>query len=401
MDIHWFIFKIVMILAAFGFVQGVAFFVTFLERKQSALMQDRVGANRAGIPIPFIGKKLSCWGLFYNGNLVLWGLINNMADGLKMILKEPFTPIATDKFLYHLALYFAVVPVIAIFAVIPFGDVFIPEQFYYDWCPIVKDIMVAVFGTGTYSMQVAELDIGILFVFAFAGLAIYAAVLGGWSSNNKFSLLGAMRACAQMISYEIFLGMAVLGLLFIYQTMNVNELVDRQNELVFGFLPKWGIVTQPLAFILFYIAQMAENKRVPFDMPEAESELILGYHTEYNGMRAGLFIFGEFMESVAIAGVMTVLFLGGYHLPWLGSAGFVFPGGYEIALSHPTVVILRLVAFTGKVFVLLWFQQLVRWTLPRFRYDQVMNLGWKGLLPLSIINLIVTVLVVVLLDTLA
>jgi NADH-quinone oxidoreductase subunit H len=401
MDTYWFIFKLVTILGTFGFIMGLGFFVTILERKQSALMQDRIGANRAGIPIPFISKKLSLWGIFYNGKLVLWGIINNLADGIKMITKEPFVPQATDRLLYHLALYFAVVPVIALLAVIPFGGVFIPDKFYYAWCPWLKDVMVFIFGGGrAYQLQVANLEIGILFIFAVAGMAIYGAVLGGWSSNNKFSLLGAMRGCAQMISYEIFLGVSMLGVLFIFGTFDMNTLVNKQQGLLFGFLPKWGIIVQPFAFLLFYIAQLAENKRMPFDLPEAESELTLGYHTEYNGMKAGLFVFGEFMETAAVAAVMVALFLGGYHLPWLSDQGFAWPWGGTLNLSHPTVVILRVVTFSAKVVFLIWLQQLVRWTLPRFRYDQVMNLGWKGLLPLALLNLVITVIVVAIWDSL-
>lgn len=398
MDIYTFIFKVVMILAVFGFVQSLGFLVVVLERKQSALMQDRIGANRAGIPIPFISDKLSLWGIFYQGKLVLWGVINCMADALKMLLKEPFTPKAYDKFIYNLAIYFAVVPGLVAFALIPFGDRFIPSQFYYSWCPWLRDVMVYIFGSGEYLLQIANLNAGLLFILAFTGLAIYGAILGGWSSNNKFSLIGAMRGCAQMISYEVFLGISLLGVLFIYGTVDIYELVNKQNnELLLGFLPKWGIVTQPLAFILFYVAQMAENKRAPFDLPEAESEIILGYQTEYNGMRSGLFMLGEFMEVVTVSAVMVVVFLGGYHIPWLYNTGFVFPWGGEFHLAHPTVVILRLLAFTGKVLVLVWFQQLVRWSLPRFRYDQVMSLGWKGLLPLALANLVITVLVVMLL----
>jgi NADH-quinone oxidoreductase subunit H len=295
------------------------------------------------------------------------------------------------------------VPAIVALAVIPFGDKFFPAQFYYDWMPWLKNIMMYIFGNPVdgYTMQVANMDVGLLFVFAVTGLGIYGAILGGWSSNNKFSLLGAMRGCAQMISYEIFLGVSILGILFIYGTFDISEIVNKQNELAFGVIPKWGIVLQPLAFILFYVAQMAENKRVPFDMPEAESELILGYQTEYNGFRAGTFIFAELMESVTVASIMVALFLGGYHLPYLQNHGFVFPGGTEIALSHPTVVILRLIAFSSKVVVLLWFQQLMRWTMPRFRYDQVMNLGWKALLPLSLANVIITVIVVSIIDALS
>lgn len=389
-------FKIMMILGVFGLSQALGFFVTFLERKQSALMQDRIGANRAGIPIPFISKKLSCWGIFYNGKFVLWGIMNNLADGLKMLLKERFTPHATDILVYQLAPYFAIIPVVVAFSVIPFGGIFIPEQFYYRWCPWLKDIMVSLFGAGTsYPIQIAHLDVGILFIFAGAGLAIYATIFGGWASNNKFSLIGAMRGCAQMISYEVFMGLSILGLLFIYGTTDLVSLVNKQNnELLFGFLPQWGIVVQPFAFILFYIAQMAENKRVPFDLPEAESEIILGYHTEYNAMKAGLFIFGEFMESVLISTVVVVLFFGGYHIPWLYPQGFEFPWGTTMELSHPTVVILWLMSFIIKIMCVLWFQYLIRWSLPRFRYDQVMDLGWKGLLPLSLINLFVTMIFV-------
>ena len=252
-------------------------------------------------------------------------------------------------------------------------------------------------GERSYPMQIARLDAGLLMVFAFGGMTVIGAMLAGWASSNKYSLLGALRAGSQMISYELVMGLTVLGLILIYGTLDLTAIVNRQSGIVLGFLPAWGAVYQPFAATLFMAAAIAENKRIPFDLPEAESELISGYFTEYSAMKMGLFMFAEFIEIAIIAALFTTLFLGGYNLPWLTDAGFVFPGGGRLALAHGVVVVTQLLTFLVKVLLLCSFQILVRWTLPRFRWDQLLRFAWKFMLPLAILNLVVTVAVLALL----
>jgi NADH-quinone oxidoreductase subunit H len=280
----------------------------------------------------------------------------------------------------------AFTPVLLVFAVVPFGGTLVPALIFpplADW-----------FGDRVYPMQIAQLDAGLLIVFAFGGMTIIGAMLAGWSSSNKFSLLGALRAGSQMISYELVMGLTLLGLILIYGTVNLDEAVRAQSGIVLGVLPAWGIVLQPFAAVLFLTAAIAENKRIPFDLPEAESELIAGFFTEYSGMRMGLFMFAEFIEIAIIGALFTTLFLGGYNLPYMNDLGFAFPGGHTVALPHWLVVLLQLATFLAKVFVLCSFQILIRWSLPRFRYDQVLTFAWKFLFPLALANLIVTAIAV-------
>ena len=272
------------------------------------------------------------------------------------------------------------------FAVIPFGGTLDPGLLFpwlADW-----------FGGRTYPMQIAPLDAGLLVVFAFAGISIIGAMLAGWSSANKFSMLGALRAGSQLISYELVMGLTVLGLILIFGTVDLVSIVEQQSGTVLGFLPAWGIVYQPFAAILFMVAAIAENKRIPFDLPEAESELISGYFTEYSAMKQGMFMLSEFIEIAIIGALFTTLFLGGYNLPWMTDAGFVLPGGHVIGFGHGWVVVIQLLTFLAKVFLLCSFQILVRWTLPRFRWDQLLTFAWRFLLPLAIANLVVTALAV-------
>ncbi len=225
-------------------------------------------------------------------------------------------------------------------------------------------------------------------------MTVIGAMLAGWSSANKFSLLGALRAGSQMIAYELILGLTVLGLVLIYGTVDLTDIVRQQSGTTLGILPAWGIIFQPFAAILFMTAAIAENKRIPFDLPEAESELIAGYFTEYSAMKMGLFMFAEFIEIAIIGALFTTLFLGGYNLPFLTDAGFVLPGGREFPLPHALVVVTQLVTFLVKIFIVCSFQILVRWSLPRFRYDQVLYFAWKFMFPLALGNLVVTALVV-------
>jgi NADH-quinone oxidoreductase subunit H len=349
--------------------------LTWVERKQAAIMSDRIGANRAYLRIPFTQVKLIWLGLFHG-----------MADGLKLLLKEDFKPVAYDRLAYALGPWLVFVPVMIVFAVIPFGGALDPGLLF----PSLAEW----FDGRTYRMQIAELDAGLLVVFAFGGISIIGAMLAGWSSSNKFSMLGALRAGSQLISYELVMGLTVIGLILIYGTVDLTAMVEHQSGTVLGVLPAWGIVYQPLAAILFLTAGIAENKRIPFDLPEAESELISGYFTEYSAMKQGMFMLSEFIEIAIIAALFTTLFLGGYNLPWLTDAGFVLPGGRTVALAHGWVVVIQLVTFLAKVFLLCSFQILVRWTLPRFRWDQLLRFAWKFMLPLAIANLVVTAVAV-------
>jgi NADH-quinone oxidoreductase subunit H len=350
--------------------------LTWVERKQAAIMSDRIGANRAYIRIPFTQTKIVWWGLFHG-----------LADGLKMMLKEDWRPQAYDRVAYALAPWLAFVPVLAVFAVIPFGGRLEPGALF-------GERAAGFFGERVYQLQVAPLDAGLLVVFALGGVAVIGAMLAGWSSNNKFSLLGAVRAGSQMISYELVIGLTVIGLILIYGTVNLGSIVEQQSGMLFGFLPAWGIFLQPLAAILFLVAAQAENQRIPFDLPEAESELIAGYFTEYSAMKMGLFMFAEFIHIAIIAALFTTLFLGGYNLPYMNDAGLLLPGGFAVAMPHLLVVILQVTVFWVKVFLMCSFLILVRWSLPRFRYDQLLSFAWRFLLPLAMINLVVTAIIV-------
>jgi NADH-quinone oxidoreductase subunit H len=280
-------------------------------------------------------------------------------------------------------------PVLLVFAVIPFGGALVPAQLF-SGLPSVA----AWFGARTYQLQIARLDAGLLIVFAFGGLTVIGAMLAGWSSSNKFSMLGALRAGSQMISYELVMGLTILGLVLIYGTLDLTDIVRQQSGLLLGFLPAWGVVLQPFAAILFITAAMAENRRIPFDLPEAESELIAGYFTEYSAMKMGLFMFAEFIEIAVIAALFSTLFLGGYNLPYMDDGGFRFPGGGTLAISHGWVIVTQMVVFLLKVLLMSSFQILVRWSLPRFRFDQLLRFAWKFLLPLALANLTVTAVAV-------
>jgi NADH-quinone oxidoreductase subunit H len=348
--------------------------LTWVERKQAAVMADRIGANRAYVRIPFTNLKLVWLGLFHG-----------LADGLKMMLKEDWRPNVYDRFAYALAPWAVFTPVLLVFAVIPFGGTLVPGKLFSGFPELS-----AWFGDRTYPMQIAPLDAGLLVVFAFAGLTIIGAMLAGWSSSNKFSLLGALRAGSQMISYELVMGLSILGLILIYGTVDLNDITRQQSGVLFGFVPAWGVVLQPFAATLFLTAAMAENKRIPFDLPEAESELIAGFYTEYSAMKMGLFMFAEFIEIAIVAALFTTLFLGGYNLPYMTDDGFVFPGNHVVPLGHTAIVVIQLVTFLAKVLFMASFQILIRWTLPRFRWDQLLTFAWKFMFPLALVNLAVT-----------
>ncbi|HQR10844.1 MAG TPA: NADH-quinone oxidoreductase subunit H [Casimicrobiaceae bacterium] len=363
-----FIVYAVAVLLVFGTV------LTWVERKQAAVMSDRIGANRAYVRIPFTQIKLIWLGLFHG-----------LADGLKMMLKEDWRPKTYDAFAYAIAPWVVFTPVLLVFAVIPFGGTLVPGNLFHG-IPALS----AWFGDRAYPLQIARLDAGLLVVFAFGGLTIIGTMLAGWSSDNKFSMLGALRAGSQMISYELIMGLTVLGLILVYGSVDLDAIARSQSGVFLGFLPAWGIVFQPFAAILFMTAAIAENKRIPFDLPEAESELIAGFYTEYSAMKMGLFMFAEFIEIAIIGALFTTLFLGGYNLPFMTDAGFVLPGNRVIALSHGLVVVTQMVVFLVKVLLVCSFQILVRWSLPRFRYDQLLQFAWKFMFPLALANLAVT-----------
>ena len=341
------------VLVFLGGIMGFTALLTLAERKVSALMQDRIGPNRAAV-----------FGFAFNG------LFHPIADAIKMILKEDFVPARAEKLLFTLAPFFALVPVLALFAVIPFGDYITVLGYRVD-------------------LQIADLPLGLFFVLALSGLAIYGVFLGGWASKNNFALLGAMRGAAQMVSYEVVLGLTLVGLMMIYGSASLQAIVRAQGGLLFGFLPAWGVVYQPFAFILFLTAAIAENKRTPFDLVEGESEII-GYFLEYSSMRFAAFMFAEFIEIVLISMLAATLFFGGWQVPYLYETGFLFPGGAQLPLNHYLVSALQVGAFSAKTVFFSWFLLIIRWTLPRFRFDQLMSLCWKALLPLALLNILIT-----------
>lgn len=361
---------LVFIVYAIGMLMSFGTLLTWVERKQAAVMSDRIGANRAYLRVPFTQLKFVAMGLFHG-----------IADGIKMLVKEDFRPRTHDGYAYAVAPWVVFSPVLLVFAVVPFGGVLDPGRLFPS--------LAAWFDGRTYPMQIARLDAGLLIVFAFSGITIIGAMLAGWASDNKFSLLGGLRAGSQMISYELVMGLTVLGLILAWGTVDLNAMVQAQSGRVLG-LPAWGIVLQPFAAVLFLTAAIAENKRIPFDLPEAESELIAGYFTEYSAFRMGLFMFAEFIEIAIVGALFTTIFLGGYNLPYMNDQGFHLPGDIVIAMSHGAVVATQLVTFLVKVMAVCSFQILIRWTLPRFRYDQVLRLAWKFLLPLALLNLCVT-----------
>ncbi len=336
----------------------------WVERKGSALIQDRIGANRANI-----------FGGLLPFNL---GIVNTLiADPIKMFTKEDVIPAGADKLLHFLGPFLAVFPVLVTFAAVPFGD-------------------VLVIGDRTINLQVADLNVGILYVLAMSGLSVYGIVLGGWAANSRWSLLGAIRGSAQMISYEIAMGLGLIGAVMTFGTLDLQAIARAQGANIWGVLPAWGVLYQPLGFVIFLIAGIAESKRVPFDLPEGESELTSGYFTEYSGSKQATFMLSDFAEIVVVSALATTLYFGAWQVPYLARDGFHFPGGLALHLPQLVVVVMQIVSFVLKTFVLCCFQILVRWSLPRYRYDQLMDLGWKRLLPLALLNVLVTAAVIVL-----
>jgi NADH-quinone oxidoreductase subunit H len=378
------ILAIVKTLIMVMFVLNLAAILTWADRRQGSLIQDRIGPNRAVVKI--FGKEFR-----------LWGLLHPAADGLKFFTKEDFMPPKADKLLFILAPIMAMGMVFTLVGVIPFGDTVCPHEFKVGFPNVFVGPAVERWGTcsadpktGVFPIElvVAPLGVGILYVFAMSGQGIIAAAIAGWSSDNKFSLMGALRAASQMVSYEVTLGMSLVGAMMIYGTVRLDDMVRWQQE------HTWGIFVQPLAFFLFFAAAVAENKRIPFDLPEAESELVSGYFTEYAGMKFGMFYFAEYAEVVTGSMLLVTIFLGGWSLPFFHRDGLTIAFGntalLRVPVAHLWMTVLQVLAFFGKVVAVCLVQVFVRWSLPRFRYDQLMKLGWRLLLPASLANILVT-----------
>jgi len=362
---HTLLLVLVMILASL---------LTLAERKWSALMQDRIGPNRARFAVPGLSK------------LSLAGLPHFLADGIKMLTKEDFVPKAASKGLFTLAPMLAFAPIFLLFAVVPMAPVLTASDI-----PGIAGLAASMGVSASFpvSLQVVpNLEIGLLYVFAFASIAVYGTALAGWASNNRFAFLGGVRAASQMIAYEVALGLSLVGAMMIFGSLKLEDMTAGQTAGLFGgALPAWGIFLQPLGFLLFFVASLAETKRAPFDAPEGESEII-GYFVEYSGMRFGMFMISEFVEIVVLSGITVSIFFGGFHLPlppawgaeaWLASQIGAF--GLAVVLG---------LAFVLKIIILCWVQLAIRWTMPRFRYDQIQSLGWKILLPIGLGNVFLT-----------
>ena len=405
----------------FVLIMGLVVVLIWMERKGAAFIQDRTGPNRASM-----------------GGIRLAGLVHPVADVMKLLFKEDVTPANRHQALYNMAPWLVMTVALTTYAVIPFGD------------------HLTVAGRKV-PLVAADLSVGLLYVLAIASLATYGVVIAGWAGNNKFTFLGGIRAASQMISYEISMGLALMGLILVFSSLRITDIVAGQGDLIWGFLPKWGVVVQPLGFILFIVAVFAETNRNPFDLPEADSEIVAGFHLEYSSMKFALFFMAEYAHMVIGASLIATLYFGGYQIPWLprplieANAGLILTlkligvtvvslliamlffrraqkekgkfgdardrepvlGGLLWALVAVAALaglglkpwtigpvgadlvasLLQIMAFVAKVVFFAWLFIWVRWTLPRFRYDQLMRLGWKVWLPLGLANLVVTALV--------
>ena len=335
METGLFIEKLILVVTLFSVSLLIAMYSTYLERKVAAWLQDRVGPDRAG---PF-------------------GILQPMADGAKMFFKEDFIPRNADKWLFILAPGIAMFTALITGSVIPWGN------------------NLEIFGRSV-SLQVADINIGILFILGFVSIGVYGIMIGGWASNNKYSLFAAIRASSQMISYELAMGVAVITIVLMSGSLSLRGIVDAQHGM------NWFIWKQPLAFIIFFVTALAECNRAPFDLAACESELIGGYHTEYGSMKLGFFLFAEYVNIFISAAVISALFLGGYNFPGMD------------AFEGNTLALLGIGAYFAKIFIVIFIFMWIRWTLPRFRYDQLMHLGWKKMIPLALINLLITAVVI-------
>jgi len=355
-----------------GVLVNFAAILLWVERKQSAMMQNRIGPNRASIKIGKFEIRAA-------------GLVHSIADGIKLVWKEDWEPKNVDRFLYRLAPVAALVPALCLFAVIPFGPTLYLDHARELYSPAwATDLPTTL---RSIPMQITNLNVGVLYVFAVAGAGVIGAALAGWASDNKFSLMGGLRAASQMVSYEVAMGLSLVGSMMVYQTVRLDEMVTWQTQHC------WGIFTQPFAFVLFATAAIAETKRVPFDCPEGESELVAGYFTEYAGLKFAMFASGELVEVCTSSALLTTIFLGGWQFPFVQLTGFEFHYfGLDVSWhwAHFIVVAVSILAFCLKCLVLIFMQLQIRWTLPRFRYDQIMKLGWRILLPAALVNVLVT-----------
>ncbi len=328
--------KLVLILIVVMASLGIAMYTTFAERKVAAILQDRRGPNRAG---PF-------------------GLLQPLADGLKLFFKEEIIPNFSSKFLFILGPSMAMLTAIMTSAVIPWGD----KVHFFD-----RDI----------SLQIANVDVGILYVFGVLSLGVYGIMIGSWASNNKFSLMGGLRAASQIISYELAMGISLIALIMITGDLSLKEIVLQQQK------TNWNVLYQPLGFLIFLICAFAECNRTPFDLPEAENELIGGYHTEYSSMKLGFYLFAEYINMFISSAIMATLFFGGYDIPFVNEQNLQNSIGQWAVMLQVLCFLIKIAAF---LFLFMW----VRWTIPRFRYDQLMNLGWKILIPIALVNMLAT-----------
>ncbi len=315
---------------------GIALYTTFGERKVAAILQDRPGPNRAG---PF-------------------GLLQPLADGVKMFTKEDIIPNSANKWLFILGPGLAMTASLMTCAVIPWGGT------------------IELFGR-TISLQIADINIGILYIFAVVSLGVYGIMIGGWASNNKFSLMAALRGASQAISYELAMGLSLIAVLMLSGSLSLGDIVKQQQT---GW---WNIVYQPLGFLIFFICALAECNRTPFDLPEAENELNFGYHQEYSSMKLGFYLFAEYINMIMSSAVMASLYFGGYDIPFVNDAELQTHLGNWVALFQVGTLLIKIVFF---IFLFMW----IRWTIPRFRYDQLMDLGWKSMIPLALANMLVT-----------
>lgn len=363
-----------------GFALNLGGLLTWLERRQMAMMQDRIGPHRADIKLG--GKKFT-----------FAGLLHPAADAIKFFFKEDFVPPKADKLLHALAPMLSLFPPLVIMGVVPMFDTVCPESLRQNlWREIPRFGTCAMASTAKQlapiSGQVVDINVGILYVFALAGMGIVGATIAGWASDNKFSLLGGLRAASQLVSYEVAMGISIVGAMMVYGSLRLDEMARWQGE------NTWGIWVQPLGFILFLTAAIAETKRTPFDLPEGESEIVAGYLVEYSGFKFAMFYTGEYVEIVTSSALLTAIYLGGYNIPFLHRDGITLSLGSEVlwhqGLPHLVVILLQLATFLGKVTVLCWAQIFIRWTLPRFRYDQLMKLGWRMLLPACLVNVFLT-----------
>lgn len=371
---------IVKIAIILGFVMTMAAVLVWMERRQSAMIQDRIGPHRADIKI---GSK----------RFTLLGLLHPIADAMKSFFKEDFVPPKADKVLHSLAPILSMAAPIMLMGVVPFMDTLCLQSLKANlWAEVPRFGTCAAASTQTtlppISGQIVDINVGILYIFGLAGMGIVGATIAGWSSDNKFSLLGGLRAASQLVSYEVAMGLSIVGCMMVYGTLRLDEMARWQGE------NTWGIFVQPFGFLLFLTAAIAETKRTPFDLPEGESEIVAGYLVEYSGMKFAMFYTGEYIELVVSSTLVVALYLGGFHVPFLHRDGITLALGDAVlwhkGLPHLLVILLQVLIFFGKVTFICWAQIFIRWTVPRFRYDQLMKLGWRMLLPASLVNIFLT-----------